>query len=131
MDVSFVEFEAFTEKVVQIAKDEILRDFQNELSANPESGDLIPGSGGLRKARFKLEGRGRREGARAIYLWLPKARPSFFSHYTPRQNKPIFPQLPSKFSGELLRPSKPVTTHEKDQKRDSVSLRRTRSRECR
>ena len=73
MDVSFVEFEAFTKKVVQIANDESLRDFQNELSANPESGDLIPGSGGLRKARFKLEGRGRSGGARVIYLWLPKA----------------------------------------------------------
>ena len=90
MDVSFVEFEAFTEKVVQIAKDEILRDFQNELSANPESGDLIPGSGGLRKARFKLEGRGRREGARAIYLWLPKARTIIlFTLYTKAEQTDI------------------------------------------
>lgn len=74
MDVSFVEFEAFTKKVAQIAEDETLRDFQNELAANPESGDIIPGSGGLRKARFKLEARGRSQGARVIYLWLPKTQ---------------------------------------------------------
>jgi mRNA-degrading endonuclease RelE of RelBE toxin-antitoxin system len=73
MNISFVEFEAFTQKVMHIADDEALRDFQNELSGNPECGDLIPASGGLRKARFKLEGRGRSSGARVIYLWLSKA----------------------------------------------------------
>ena len=46
----------------------------SELAANPESGDLIRHSGGLRKARMKLPGRGRSSGARVIYLWLPNAR---------------------------------------------------------
>lgn len=92
MDISFIEFEAFTKKVVRIAKDEGLRDFQNELSANPESGDLIPGSGGLRKARFKLEGRGRREGARVIYLWLPKVHTIIlFTLYTKAEQTDVSP----------------------------------------
>ena len=45
-----------------------------ELAAHPEAGDLIRHSGGLRKARMKLPGRGKSSGARVIYLWLPEAR---------------------------------------------------------
>lgn len=45
-----------------------------ELAANPEVGDLIQHSGGLRKARMKLPGRGKSSGARVIYLWLPVTR---------------------------------------------------------
>jgi len=36
------------------------------LAANPESGDEIPGRGGVRKLRFAASGRGKRGGARAI-----------------------------------------------------------------
>ncbi len=40
------------------------------LLANPEAGALIPRSGGLRKIRFELPGRGKRGGARVIYYWV-------------------------------------------------------------
>jgi hypothetical protein len=36
----------------------------------PEGGDLIPGTGGLRKRRIRLPGRGKRGGARVITLYL-------------------------------------------------------------
>lgn len=74
MTVCFVELQAFTEEVLAAADEETLRQFQAELAANPEAGDLIRQSGGLRKARMKLPGRGRSGGARVIYLWLPEAR---------------------------------------------------------
>jgi mRNA-degrading endonuclease RelE of RelBE toxin-antitoxin system len=74
MDVCFVELEGFAKEVMRVADEETLRQFQMELAANPESGDLIRHSGGLRKARMKLPGRGRSSGARVIYLWLPTAR---------------------------------------------------------
>lgn len=35
---------------------------------NTEQGDLIPGLGGARKLRIQLEGRGKRGGARIIYV---------------------------------------------------------------
>ena len=38
----------------------------------PDQGDVIPHSGGLRKARMRLPGRGKRGGARVIYLRLPR-----------------------------------------------------------
>ncbi len=74
MTVCFVELEAFTEEVLRVANEETLRQFESELAASPESGDLIRQSGGLRKARMKLPGRGKSAGARVIYLWLPEAR---------------------------------------------------------
>jgi len=38
---------------------------------NPEAGDAIPGTGGLRKLRFADErrGKGKRGGLRVIYYW--------------------------------------------------------------
>lgn len=39
------------------------------LSANPEKGDVIAGTGGLRKLRWALEGRGKRGGSRIIYYY--------------------------------------------------------------
>jgi hypothetical protein len=36
----------------------------------PDGGDLIPGTGGLRKRRVPLPGRGKRGGARVITLYL-------------------------------------------------------------
>ena len=74
MDVTFVELEIFTREILALADEETLRQFQNELSTNPEGGDLIRHSGGLRKIRLKLPGRGKSTGARIIYLWLPIPR---------------------------------------------------------
>jgi hypothetical protein len=37
------------------------------LATNPVAGDLIPGTGGVRKLRWALEGRGKRSGARVNY----------------------------------------------------------------
>jgi hypothetical protein len=38
------------------------------IAANPEAGDVIPGSGGCRKVRWSLSGRGKRGGSRIIYF---------------------------------------------------------------
>jgi hypothetical protein len=42
-------------------------EFAAYLAGNPESGDLIPGSGGCRKIRWGLSGKGKRGGVRVIY----------------------------------------------------------------
>jgi hypothetical protein len=39
------------------------------LAYNPTAGDVIPGSGGVGKVRWGLEGRGKRGGARVIYFY--------------------------------------------------------------
>ena len=47
------------------------------LAANPTAGDLIPGTGGVRKLRWGLAGRGKRGGARVIYLYQAADVPVF------------------------------------------------------
>lgn len=47
------------------------------IAANPEAGDLMPGTGGYRKLRFARSGMGKRGGARVIYLYGGKDLPIF------------------------------------------------------
>lgn len=49
----------------------------NYLAYNPTAGDLIQGSGGVRKLRWGVEGRGKRGGARVIYFYCNADLPLF------------------------------------------------------
>jgi len=47
------------------------------LGANPEAGQLVPGTGGVRKIRWATRGRGKRGGARVIYYYYNPSIPLF------------------------------------------------------
>ncbi len=47
------------------------------LSANPRAGDLIQGTGGVRKLRWARGGRGKSGGVRAIYYFHSEAMPLY------------------------------------------------------
>ncbi|MBF0374621.1 MAG: type II toxin-antitoxin system RelE/ParE family toxin [Alphaproteobacteria bacterium] len=47
------------------------------LAANPEAGDEIPGTGGVRKLRFAAKGRGKSGGARVIYYYFDDQNPLY------------------------------------------------------
>jgi hypothetical protein len=70
--LSFIEFPAFTRRLLEITDDEALRELQNDLMKQPDKGDVIQGSGGFRKVRMKIVGRGKSGGARVIYLRVPE-----------------------------------------------------------
>lgn len=63
----FIETPVFTRQITELVTDEQYAEFQGFLADNPEAGDVIQGTGGLRKIRLALEGRGKRGGARVIY----------------------------------------------------------------
>ncbi len=50
--------------------DDDYKELQESLVNRPDMGAVIPGSGGLRKMRWRLEGRGKSGGVRVIYYWL-------------------------------------------------------------
>ena len=47
------------------------------LAANPESGDVMTGTGGSRKLRWRAAGRGKRGGVRVIYYYHNETIPLF------------------------------------------------------
>jgi mRNA-degrading endonuclease RelE of RelBE toxin-antitoxin system len=64
-----VETAVFTKRVRRLLDRESYRLLQLRLAADPEAGDVIPGTGGLRKIRWQGSGRGKRGGVRVIYYW--------------------------------------------------------------
>jgi hypothetical protein len=68
--LTFVESPTFTEQINALITDAEYRAFQQKLAANPDAGDVMPGLGGLRKVRMAAKGKGKRGGARVIYLLM-------------------------------------------------------------
>lgn len=71
MDAVFIELPPFSRHRAEHLDDEAFRAFQMMLMRTPDLGDVIQGTGGLRKVRFADERRqkGKRGGIRVIYYW--------------------------------------------------------------
>lgn len=63
----FVETPIFTVLLQELLSDEEYSEFQQFLIADPQAGDVIKGTGGLRKVRWAADGKGKRGGVRVIY----------------------------------------------------------------
>lgn len=63
----FIESPVFTTDVKELLSDDAYAELQEHLACWPEAGDLITQTGGLRKVRWRVEGRGKRGGVRVIY----------------------------------------------------------------
>ncbi len=63
----FVESTIFTKNVSKYLDQEEYRIFQNYLLENANLGDVIQGTGGLRKIRWSAKHKGKRGGVRVIY----------------------------------------------------------------
>ncbi|GGD98241.1 hypothetical protein [Caballeronia grimmiae] len=95
---TIIETTVFQRYADQIWSDAERAEFITWLANNPMAGDVIPGTGGLRKVRWSRPGMGKRGGARVIYynaldegvIWLLIA-------YT----KAKFDNLPSSFLNQL------------------------------
>ena len=70
----FVESPVFTRQVAELLNDEDYSDLQQFLVSQPDAGDLIQGTGGLRKVRWVTAGKGKRGGSRVIYFHASKQR---------------------------------------------------------
>jgi hypothetical protein len=71
--MEIVETAVFTKRVKSIISEAEYRLLQLTLVRAPETGTIIPGSGGLRKIRWSGSGRGKSGGSRTIYYWARSA----------------------------------------------------------
>lgn len=69
----FIETSLFTRLVTQHLTDDEYAALQAALILHPETGSVVPGSGGVRKLRWTGSGRGKRGGLRIIYYWRSRA----------------------------------------------------------
>lgn len=75
--ISVVETPEFLSATRKLMSDEERILLVDYLAYNPTAGDLIQGTGGVRKLRWGLEGRGKRGGARVIYFHHDAGMPLF------------------------------------------------------
>ena len=67
----------FQRQVAKLLTDDEWQALISFLSANPEAGDPIPGSGGVRKLRFAAQDRGKSGGIRVIYYFFDEGMPLY------------------------------------------------------
>ncbi len=69
----FIETPLFTKRLSELLDDDSYAAFQRLLADRPEMGDIIEGTGGIRKVRVASSGRGKRGGSRVIYYHFTAA----------------------------------------------------------
>jgi hypothetical protein len=80
--LEFLETPFFTRAITQLLHDSEYAALQGALIIDPEAGELIQGSGGLRKIRWQQSrrGKGKRGGIRVIYDLHNAGRPPLHAH---------------------------------------------------
>lgn len=102
--VEFVETSIFTKQIKMLASDDELKELQIELIAQPDKGDLIKDTGGLRKVRMAVGSKGKSGSVRIVYflatiekiylvLAYPKSQKDSLSGVEKAQLKSLVKQL--------------------------------------
>ncbi len=67
--MEFIETSNFTKLIYDYLTEDEYAGLQGYLIKYPEAGDIVPGSGGVRKVRWGISGKGKRGGVRIIYYF--------------------------------------------------------------
>jgi len=106
--IEFIETSLFTRQIREIATDDELKTLQCELIGTPEKGDLIQGTGGLRKVRMATGNQGKSGSARVIYflatvevIYLVMAYPKSTKDSLSASEKAALKKLTQQLKGEV------------------------------
>ncbi len=75
--LTVVELTTFLRAAAKVWGDDERAEFVDFVAANPEAGDVIPETGGLRKVRWGRQGTGKRGGVRVIYYYYDMGSPLY------------------------------------------------------
>ena len=73
--LTVIETSAFARRAEKLLTDEEHDDLLLYLAMHHEVGDEIPGTGGVRKLRYAVQGRGKSGGVRVIYYFFDQVNP--------------------------------------------------------
>ena len=79
-----VETQPYQRAVQRIWDSSTQVEFKNFIGLNPEAGDVIPGTGGIRKVRWQGSGHGKRGGVRIIYYVYNEHHPIYLLYAYPK-----------------------------------------------
>ena len=99
----FVETPIFTKEVLDLLDGDEYRALQLALIFRPEQGAIIPGSGGLRKLRWGVRGRGKRGGLRIIYYWAKEEDTYYMLFVYPKNEQEDLTPTQLRVLGRLVR----------------------------
>ena len=74
--ITLVETSQFASKAYKIMSAVEKDDLFDFIARNPKAGDIISGTGGVRKLRFAIRGKGKRGGVRVIYYFYNDRNPA-------------------------------------------------------
>lgn len=77
MLITIVELPEYIKRAAKIFLEEERDELLYYLSSNPKAGKLIQGTGGIRKLRWALKGKGKSGGSRVIYFFYNETIPLF------------------------------------------------------
>jgi hypothetical protein len=75
--LTVVETSIFARRADKLLSSEEREELLFYLAVNPDSGDEIPGTGGVRKVRFAARGKGKSGGVRIIYYFYDEENPLY------------------------------------------------------
>ena len=78
--MEILETSFFTRQINELLTDEDYMLLQRALVINPLRGAVIPGGGGLRKIRWRIDGKGKSGGIRIIYYYVSSDNRVFMVH---------------------------------------------------
>jgi len=105
--IEFVETSIFTRQIKELATDDELKDLQAELIAQPDKGDIIKGTGGLRKVRMAVGNKGKSGSIQVLYvlalvdkIYLVLAYPKSVKESLTAEEKAKLKQIVQSLKGE-------------------------------
>ena len=82
-----VETRIFSRRIKELMSDDEYRALQETLVNRPGMGDIVQGTGGLRKVRWKQEGHGKSGGVRVIYYWMTEDEQLYMLYVYPKSKQ--------------------------------------------
>lgn len=85
--MEIIETPIFTGIIQSLLPNGLYQELQKTLVLRPDAGKIIPGSGGVRKLRWSIPGKGKRGGIRVIYYWYTSQKKILMLYAYPKSQQ--------------------------------------------